>query len=182
MLINTTFLMSLTLNQFIFYAVPWIINDTIWVHFVCCYLCASLIILIICYYYELRLNQLDAYVNLYLKRKRFNRINQQVGKLLIEYTEIITEINQFNKFVSKVIFYLFLFCSPTFVFLIYNMIYVKIDLFLYLLYIAFCDHFSSVIIPIALSTIRIANEFNRNKRNLIKLNYIKNLALKIKLK
>ena len=173
---------NLTWNQFISYAVPWIINDTIWVHLDCCYFYASLIVIIICYYYELRLNQLNVYVDLYLKHKRFNRINQQIDKLLTEYTEIITEMNQFNKFVSKVIFYLLLFCSSTFVFLIYNMIYVKIDLFMYLLYIVFCSNFSSVIILIVLSTIRIANEFNRNKCNLIKLNYIKNLAIKNKIK
>ena len=113
----------ITLKQFIFYAFPWGLVDTIWILLGTYYYFASLIISIICYYYELKLNQLDFYVNLYLKCKRFNRINQQFGKIVVEYVDVINEIDQFNKFVSKLVLFLLLLCSSTLVFLIYNMIY-----------------------------------------------------------
>ena len=139
--------------------------DALWVMLDCNYFFGSLIV--ICYYCELRLNQLNQYVNLNLKRKQFNRINNQFSKVLAEYTEVINEINQFNKFCSQVIFFLLLFCSSTLVFLIYNMIYVKIDWLMYMFYTLFCGNVSTVIIVMLLSTIRIASKFQRNKRNLI---------------
>ena len=168
----------ITFQQFIFYALPWGLVDAIWILLGTYYYFAGLTILIICYYYELRLNQLDVYVNRYLKRKRFNQINQQVNKLLDEYIDVINEIDQFNKFVSKLVFFLLLLCSSTLVFLIYNMIYVKIEWIVYILYILFSNQVGIVILIIVLTTIRIASKFQRNKRNLMKLNYVKNLKVK----
>ena len=174
--------MSLTLKHIILYVFPWALEDTIWAQLICTNLYVSLIILIICYYYELRLNQLDLYMNLQLKRKRFNRINRQVNKLLVEYTFIIREISDFNKFSSKVIFYLLLCCSSTQAFLIYNMIYVKINWLLYSLYLEFSLNVCSVVVVILMRSIRIASKFQRNKRNLIKLCYVQNLAIKNRIK
>ena len=173
---------NLTLSQFILYSVPWAINNAVWVHLICCYYFAPLIVLIICYYYEIRLNQLDVYVNQYLKRKKFIRINQQVSKLLTEYTEIISEINELNKFSSFVIFYLLSCCSSTQMFLIYNMIYIKINWLLNLLYILFSGNVCLVIILIMMRVIRIASRFHQNKRNLIKINYVRNLSIKNRIK
>ena len=174
--------LSLTLNQFLLYALPWAIIDSNWVHLVCFYIFSSLIVLIATYYYELRLNQLNLHVNSYLKRKQFNRINEQVRKLLIEYAEIITEMNQLNKFISKLVFYMLLFCSSTMVFLIFNMIYVKIQWLMYILYICFVGNVSAIIILTMLSTIRIASKFQANKGDLIKLCDVKNLQTKNKIK
>ena len=173
---------NLIWNEFIFYAIPWAVINTFWIHLDCCYFFISLIILIICYYYESRLNQLNVYINFYLKRKQFNRINRQVNRLLNEYTQVINEMNQFNKFASKLIFFMLLFCSSTLVFLIYNMIYVKIDLLLYLLYILFGGNLALGIVLILMSSIKIASKFQRNKRNLIKLNYTKNMQIKYRIK
>ena len=174
--------MKLNLSEFFFYALPWSMIDAIWTLLACQYFFAGLIIFIICYYYESRLDQLNIYVSGYLKRKQFNRINQQMSKVLAEYSEIINEINQFNKFCSKLIFFLLLFCSSTLVFLIYNMVYVKIDWLMYSFYTLFCGNVSTVIIVMLLSTIKIGNKFQRNKRNLIKLCYIKNFQNKNRFK
>ena len=173
---------NITLKQFILYALPYSLINSLWVLFACTNLFASLLILIICYYYEIRLNQLDIYVNLYLKRKRFNRINRQVINILSEYTEVITEINDFNKFSSKITFYLLLCCSSTQTFLIYNMIYVKIGWLLYLLYILFSWNVCSVIVVNVLSTIRISRKFQQNKRNLVRLSFVKNMAIRNRFK
>lgn len=156
--------------------------DTIWALLGTDYFLVGLIIAIICYYYEIRLNQLDIYVNLYLKRKRFKRINQQVVKIFVEYVDVINEINQFNKFVSKLIFFLLLFCSSTLVFLIYNMIYAKIEWIVYMLYILFSGQLGLVILLIVLNTIRIASKFKTNQRNLMKLINVKNLQIKNNIK
>ena len=172
----------ITFKQFIFYGVPWALVDTIWLILGCYYNFAGLIILIICYYYELRLNQLDVYVGLNLKRKRFNRINEQIGKILVEYVDVINEINQFNKFVSKLIFFLLLCSSSTLAFIIYNMIYVKIEWIMYILFTVFSGYVSLTIVLIMLSTIQIASKYQRSKRNLIKLNYIKSLKIKNRIK
>ena len=172
----------LTFTQFILYALPWGLIDTIWVLFGSYYFLGGLIITIISYYYELRLNQLDVYLNVYLKRKRFKRINQQIDKILVEYVDVINEMNQLNKFVSKLVFFLLFCCSSTLAFLIYNMIYVKIEWIVYILYILFSGQMSLVILIIVLTTIRIASKFHRNKRNLMKLIYVKNLQIKNKFK
>ena len=173
---------NITLKQFILCAFPWALMSAVWVLLVCANYFASLIILIICYYYEIRLDQLDVYVNLYLKRKRFNRINQQISNLLCEYTEVINKINDFNKFSSKITFYLLLCCSSTQIFLIYNMIYVKIGWLLYLLYILFSWNVCLVIVVNVLSTIRISRKFQRNKQNLVKLSFVKNMAIRNRFK
>ena len=173
----------ITFKQFILFSFPWTLIDTIWVLLGCYYFFVGLnIILIICYYYELRLNQLDIYVNLCLKRKKFNQINKQIGKILVEYVDVINEMNQLNKFVSKLIFSLLFFCSSTLVFLIYNMIYVKIDLIVYTLYILFCGNVGLVIVMMIYSTVRIASKFHRNKRNLMKFNYITSLSIQNRIK
>ena len=171
-----------TYQHFILYAFSWGLINTIWVLLGSYYFLANLIIVIICYYYESRLNQLDVYVNLYLKRKQFNRINQQVLKMLVEYADIINEINQFNKFVCKFVFFLLLCCSSTLIFLIYNMIYVKIDCLVFFLYILFSGQMGFVILMIMLITIRIASKFQRNNRNLIRLNYTRRMAFKNRIK
>ena len=67
----------------------------------CCYGFGSLIIKITNYYYEVRLDQLDFYVNSYLKRKKFQQVNQITAKLLTDYAEIVSQMNQLNKFISK---------------------------------------------------------------------------------
>ena len=175
-------LIHLNFEQFILHAFPWILINTIWVMFGCFYYFAPLIILIICYYYELRLNQLDVYVNLYLKRKRFKQINQHVNKLFNEYVDVIKEINEFNKFVSKLVFFLLLLCSSTLVFLLYNMIYVKIDFLLYVFYILFSGNMALGIIVILTRTIRISSKFEKNKRNLTKLSFVKHLTIKNRIK
>ena len=154
--------------------------DALWVMLDCNYFFGSLIV--ICYYCELRLNQLNQYVNLNLKRKQFNRINNQFSKVLAEYTEVINEINQFNKFVSKLIFCFLLCCSSTLVFLIYKMIYVKIEWIIYIVLIILSSHLGILVLIIVLTTISISSKFQRIKRNLIKLNYVKNLQTKNRIK
>ena len=173
---------NITFEQFIFYAIPWALNNTLWIMFACYYFFASLLILIICYYYQLRLNQLDVYVNLYLKYKKFKTVDQQVVKVLIEYANLINEMNQLNKFVSKMVFFVLLFCSTTVAFLVYNMIYVKIDWIVYTLYILFAANVGFVILMMMLGTIRIGDKFKSNKNNLIKLNYVENLKIKTRIK
>ena len=175
-------LTNLNFQQFILYAFPWVLINTIWVMIGCFYFFASLIILIICYYYELRLNQLYVYVNLYLKRKNFKQINKQVSNLLSQYSDVINEIHQFNKFVSKLIFFLLLCCSSTLLFLFYNMVYVEIDFLLYVFYILFSGNLSLVITVVLMRTIRIGIKFGKNKCNLTKLSFIKYLTVKNKIK
>ena len=102
-------LISLTLKLFIFLAVPWSCVVIVWLYHKCSYGFASLIIIVTGYCYQLRLHQLDLYINLYLKRRKFIRINQQIDKILFDFAEIITGIYQFNKFVSKLIFFILLF-------------------------------------------------------------------------
>ena len=174
--------LNVSFKQFILYAFPWSLLMSICALLVCTNYFASLIILIISFYYELRLNQLDVYVNLYLRRKRFKQINHQFIKLLSEYVDVINEVNQFNKFSSKAMFFLLLFCSSTQTFLIYNMIYVNIGLFVYSIYSLFSCNVCTVIIMIVLSSIGIAKMFQKNKRNLLKLLYVKNLAIKNRIK
>ena len=175
-------LISLSLKSFFLYALPWACIIFIWAYHNCGYGFASLIVLIPHYYYEFRLNQLDLFVNLYMKRKIFIRINQRVVKVLDDYAEIINEINQFNKFVSKLIFYILLFCSSILVFLIYNMIYVNLDWLMYLFYLIFTVDVTFVILMILISAVKLSSKINRNKRNLIALTYVKNLQIKNRLK
>ena len=183
-LINLIFftLIHTNVNEFFLYGLPWIILNVIWTYQCCCYGFVSVIIIVIMYYYELRLKQLDIYADKYLKNGQFNMINQKMSSLMVEYADIITKMNQFNKFASKIIFYLFFSCCSTLVFLIYNMIYVKIDSIMYTLYIIFA---SDIIIGITLlvaSAIRIPSQFDRNKYNLIALLYVKNLQIKNRIK
>ena len=175
-------LIKLPLKLFFLYALPWAFTIVIWGYHNCGYGFTSLIVLIPNYYYELRLNQLDLFVNLYLKRKNSIRINQRVEKLLYDYTEIIKEMNHLNKFVSKLVFNILLFCLSTLVFLIYNMIYVNLDWLMYLFYFIFAADVTFVISIIIISAVRLSCKINRNKRNLIALIYVKNLQIKNRIK
>ena len=172
----------LPFQLFALFALPWACTMVIWIYHMCSYGFASLIVLIPCYYYELRLNHLDLYLNLYLKRKSFIRINQRIIKLLDDYAEIINEMNQLNKFVSKLIFFILLFCSSTLVFLIYNMIYIKHYWLMYLFYLIFAADVTFVISMILISAVRLSSKINRNKRNLMTLIYVKNLQIKNRIK
>ena len=173
---------NLPLNLFILFAVPWAGVVTIWIYHNCSYGFSNLIILITGYYYEIRLNQLNLYIKLYLKHKQFTRINQQIDKLLFEYTEIISEISELNKFASKMIFSVLLFMSSTLVFLIFNIIYIQLDWLTYLLYIVFAADVAFVISVIIISAVRLSDKIQRCKRNFIKLIYIKNLQIRNKIK
>ena len=175
-------LIRLNLKFFILLAVPWSCVVIVWLYHKCSYGFASLIIIVTSYYYQLRLNQLDLYMKFYLKRKSFIRINQQIDKMLFEFTQIITGIDQFNKFVSKLIFCMMLFCSSTLVFLIYNMIYVDIDWLMYMYYTIFASDVSFVISITFISAVRLSSKIHTNKRNLISLIYIKNVQIKNRIK
>ena len=173
---------KLSLKLFILLAVPWAFTVVIWAYHLISYGLASVIILIPSYYYEMRLNQLDLFVKFQLKLKNFSRINQQVSKLLVDYEEVINEINQFNKFASKVIFLFTFFCCSTLVFLLYNIIYVKIDWLLYSFYGMFAADVTFVISLLLICAVRLSRRIDRNRRNLIKLNYIQNLQIKNRIK
>ena len=164
------------------YALPWIIINTIWAFYCSGYSITSWFITIVCYYYKLRLNQLNVHLCLLLKRKKFSRINQHIDWLLHEYLEIVNEIHHFNKFVSKLIFFLFIFEVSTMVFLIYNLIYVKLSFVtLFGHQLVVCDILLTCLL-IIISAIKIPNQFDKNKRNLIMLLYNKKLAIKNKIK
>ena len=174
--------LKLNLNQILMYVLPWAIVDTIWVHHMVSYGFISLIVLIICYYYELRLYQLDMYTKWYLKINQFNKINQQINKLLVEYDSLIEEVHQLNKFVSKVIFYVGMFCSSTVVFLIYNMIYYKMDPIMLTFYLVFSSNVAVIITAFIIRTFRFASQFRKNKSNLIALCYIENIQIQTRFK
>ena len=173
---------NLPLNLFILFAVPWAGVITTWIYHNCSYGFSNLIILITGYYYEIRLNQLDLYIKLYLRHQKFAKINQQINKLLFEYIEIINGMNQLNKFASKMMFSVLLFMSSTLVFLIFNIIYIKLDRIVYLLYIVFAVDVAFVISAILISAVRLSSKIRRNKRNFIALIYIKNLQIRNKIK
>ena len=173
---------KLSFQNFFLYALPWNIFTVIWATYTNGYIFASLFITIICYYYQLRLDQVDVYVNWLLKQKRFEKFNQRIMKMLIEYTEIMTEVNQFNKFASKVLFFLFVFDALMIVFILYNLIYIKLTAITMLGHYAVAINILSVITIIILNAIRIPNQFYRNKRNLKLLIYKNNLQIKTKIK
>lgn len=164
------------------YAFPWIIINTIWAFYCSGYINTSWFISIVCYYYKLRLNQLNVNLCLLLKRKQFSRINQYIDWLLHEYLEIMNEIHDLNKFVSKVILFFFIFEVSTMVFLIYNLIYVKLSFVTSFGHqLVVCDILLTLSL-IIINAIKIPNQFDENKRNLIKLMYDKKLAIKNKMK
>lgn len=173
---------SLNLKDFCFYAFPHYISSLIWIYYVIGYGYASLFITVTSYYYQLRLYELDAYASWYFKRKQFNQINQFIYKLLHEYSQIINYVNQFNKFGSKSIFFILLFYSSTIVFLIYNMIYAKLDLIIYSIHLMFVINLAFPITLIMLRAIKLSSQFHGNKLNLMKLNYKNNLHLKTRIK
>ena len=173
---------KLSFEHFFLYALPWNIFTVFWAIYTKGYPFASLFITIICYYYQLRLNQVDVYVNWLLKQKRFQKFNQRIMKVLNEYIEIMTEVNQFNKFASKVLFFLFVFNASTIVFILYNLIYVKLTAIAMLGHYVVVIDILFVITIIILNAIRIPNQFNRNKRNLKLLIYKKNLQIKTQIK
>ena len=164
------------------YALPWQLATDIWVIYATGYIFASLFITIICYYYQLRLDQVDFYVNWLLKQKRFKDFNQRIMKVLIEYSEIITEVNQFDKFVSKVLFFLFVFNASTIAFIFYNLIYVKLTTIVMFGHNVIAIGTLFVITFIISNVIRIPNQVHRNKRNLKILLYKKKLQRKTQIK
>ena len=173
--------LKLSIKPFLLYALPWSITNTIWAFYCCGYVFLTLSITIICYYYKLRLHQLDIYAY-WLSKQHFNHFNQGIMKLLKEYNEIITEVNQFDKFASKSIFFIFLFLVSTDVFFIYNVIYLNLNaVTLYGLFLGiFVFSFASLLI--FFSAIIIPSQLLNNKRNLTKLFYKKNIQVKTAIK
>ena len=90
--------LKLSFKHWLLYALPWIIFTDLWTKYCGGYTLASLFIIIICYYYQLRLKQMDVYVNWLLKQKNFRMSNVRIMNVLNEHVKIIIEINQFNKF------------------------------------------------------------------------------------
>ena len=174
-------LLKLSFETFLLYAFPWIIINTIWGFYCWGYGLFNMFSTIICYYYKLRLHQLDVYAKWLLKQD-YNRLNHGIIKLLKQYEEVMTEVNEFNKFGSKLIFFIFSFLVSTDVFLIYNIIYVQLNaitLYGHFLGVLVFSSFSLIII---LSSIVIPNQFSTNKRKLIKLIYKKNFQITVKIK
>ena len=108
--------------------------------------------------------------------------NVRIMNVLNEHVKIIIEINQFNKFASKVIFVLLAFNASTAVFIVYNLIYVNLIQIVKFGHqvIVFGD--LSLIIIIILNVLRIPNQLQRNKRNLISIIFKKNLSIKTRKK
>ena len=168
--------------NFLLYAMPWVLINTVWVFYCSGYHIISWLISIPCYHYTLRIYQLDYHLDLVLKRKRFQHMNKYMNWLLDHYIEIFNEINQLNTFVSKLLFSFFFFLISTMVFLIYNLIYVKLSFISWFGHqIVVCDILltSSIII---LNAIKITNQLDKNKRNLIRLLYYEKLEIKKKIK
>ena len=168
--------------NFLLYAMPWVLINTIWVFYCSGYHIISWFISIPCYHYTLRIYQLDYHLGLVLKRKRFQRMNKYINWLLDQYTEIFNEINQLNTFAEKLLFSFFFFLISTMIFLIYNLIYVKLSFVSWFGHqIVVCDILftSSIII---LNAIKITNQLDKNKCNLIKLLYNEKLEIKKKIK
>ena len=170
---------KLDIKNFIFFALPWGLFNMLWDFYTSGYVVASFYVVIICYYYQLRLDQLEFYGNLLLKRKQVNR---SIMKLLNEYNLIIQEINQFNKFASKLIFCLYTFMTSTVMFLIYNILYVKLNVFVFLVHILVAFLMSLFTLLIVFNATRIPLQLKTNLRNLISLNYHKNLPVKTRIK
>ena len=154
---------KLSFKYFLF-SIPWQILSDVWAFYVSAYNFIYLFITIICYYYQLRIHQLDVYAIWLLKQKQFKMLDQRIIRLLQEYANIITEIDQFNKFASKTIFFIYLFEGATVVFALYNVMFVNlsppslfgqgtpsIDMLFIMSFIT-------------LNVIRIRNQFLKNKK------------------
>ena len=172
---------SLSLKHFLF-AVPWLITNAIWTFYSGGYSLTSSLITIICYYYKLRLHQLNVYVIWHFKRKQFKYFNQHIERLLNEYNKIINEINQFNKFASKLLFFLFLFIASINIFMIYNIIYVKLKPNIMYGHLVIILNLSCLISLIILNAIRITNQAHRNKNKLMSLIFMEQLKITNKIK
>ena len=175
-------LLKLPIKQFLFIALPWAIFSMFWVFYCAGYIISCLYIVIICYYYQLRLDQIEAYGKWLLKRKQIKNFNKKILKLLDEYNAILNEVNGFNKLTSKLIFFLYTFMTSTVMFLIYNIIYMKLNFFVLLIHflVAFAMTFFTLLV--VLNGTRIPLQLRNNKRNLISLNYHQNLTTKTKIK
>ena len=175
-------LLKLPFKQFLFLALPWAIFSMFWVFYCAGYIISCLYIVIICYYYQLRLDQIETYGKWLLKRKQIKNFNGKILKLFDEYNEILNEVNVFNKLTSKLIFFLYTFMTSTVMFLIYNIIYMKLNFFVLLVHflVAFAMTFFTLLI--VLNGARIPLQLRNNKRNLISLNYHRNLPTKTKIK
>lgn len=175
---------TLSIQHFVLYALPWVIMNTIWSYY-CAgyYFGTSLLITIICLYYKLRLYQLDVYLNHKILKRKFNikNINKQTESLLIRYDQVINEINHFNKFVSKMLINFFMFIVSTNVFIIYNVIYVKLNLVTLIGHYVLSFTLTFFILWIILNALKIPDQIQRNKQNLTKLIQI-NLQTTVKVK
>ena len=174
--------LKLSFKHFFLNVMPWVIYNDIRIIYAEGYHLASLFIAIICYYYQLRLYQLDVYVNWLLKQKQLYMPNHKMINVLNEYIKILTEVNQFNKFASKLISVFLVLNASTIVFLVYNIIYVNLSKITEFGHQVGVFGMSSVIIIIVLNALRIPNQLQRNKRNLISLIYKKNLSIKTRIK
>ena len=125
---------------------------------------------------------MDVYVNWLLKQKNFRMSNVRIMNVLNEHVKIIIEINQFNKFASKVVFVLLAFNASTVVFIVYNLIYVNLTQIVKFGHQVIVFGILSLIIIIILNALRIPNQLQRNKRNLISLIYKKNLQIETRIK
>ena len=172
---------NLSIKPFLLYALPWCLINVIWVFYSWCYILLTMFITITCYYYKLRIHQLDVNAKR-LIRKQLNHLNMRIEKLLKGYDDVIKEIDQFNKFASKLIFFIFLFLVSTDVFFIYNIIYVELNAITVYGHLIAISVFSFVSLLIFLIATIIPSQFLNNKRNLIKLINQKNIQIKIKIK
>ena len=173
---------SLNLKDFLLFVVPWNIINAIWTFYSVGYAGASVFIIIICFYYKLRLHQLNIYVIWLLKRNQLNQFNQRIERLLNEYNKIINEINLFNKFASKILFFMFLFIASMNIFMIYNVIYVKLKPSIIYGHLVVILDLSCLISLIILNAIRITNQAHRNQRKLMPLIFMKQLKITNKIK
>ena len=108
--------------------------------------------------------------------------NVRIMNVLNEHVKIIIEINQFNKFASKVIFVLLAFNASTAVFIVYNLIYVNLTEIAKYAHELTVFGVLGVIAITIINALRIPNQLQRNKRNLISLIYKKNLPIKTRIK
>ena len=175
---------TLSIQHFVFYALPWTIISTIWAYYSAGYYFGmSLFITIICLYYKLRLYQLDVYLNQRILKRKFNvkNVNKQTKNLLIRYDQVINEINRFNKFASKMLINFFMFIVSTNVFLIYNIIYVKLNPITLIGHLIVSFTLTFFILWIILNALKISDQIQKNKQNLTKLIQM-NLQITVKVK
>ena len=181
--INFNFLSfhKLSFKNFILCSLPWQVLTNLWIYYVMGYTFVGLFMAIICLYYQLRLHQLDFVVNKLMLKGKKRMFNKSIMKFISEYIEIINEIDKFDKFASKQIFVLILNAS-TVVFQVYNLIFIKMSQNATLGQLTASFDIIFLIAFIILNALRIPNQFEKNKRNLISLMYQKNIQINTKIK